>query len=219
MQDVWRTKERDEKAGELLETDPIEARALIGRLGLGPDDVFVDFGCGLGDMVFLAARRARKAVGVEPAAQGAAAARERFRGIPNVDIVQAGLLEFRHSGEPFTRGFARGSLRRLDDALKCEFFGSVSTMFKPGSLFLLEDLVFDFDRAELGERTDELLEEASRFYGHAWEARKPGFLHSLQHEFPTGFNDWSTALDEGGFRVQDRWQTCSFYGGILARRK
>jgi len=219
MQEVWPRKVDAERASELLETDPVEAQALIKRLSLGPEDVFVDFGCGLGDMVFLAARRARKAMGVEPSASRVAEARKRFQGIPNAEIVQASLLEFRSPRGVFTRGMATMSLRRLDDALKCEFFRKISEMFQPGALFLLEDMIFDFDRSELEERTDEVLQEASRHFGFSWDSRKDEFLRVLKEEFPTGFNDWSAALEEGGFLIQDRWQTCGFYGGLLAKRR
>ena len=84
---------------------------------------------------------------------------------------------------------------------------------------MIEDGIFDFDRAELAGRMPAVLEEASGFYGAKWAAKKDDFRRTLEEEFPTGFSSWSAALARGGFAVAERWRKCSFYGKMLARKE
>jgi len=214
----WKKKESAERYNELYDLPAEDAERYLRLLGLREGDVFVDFGCGRGDMLALAAAKVRTAVGVDVSPQQIALARERLRGIGNVEFVEASFEGFDAAGRRFTKGFARKALHHLDDEGKAAFFRRLGSVFEAGGLFLLEDAVYSFDRKELDARMPELLKELEAYFGERWAAKKDDVLHMLRHEFPTGHNAWAAALEAGGFQVVERWQTTGFLGGFLARR-
>jgi SAM-dependent methyltransferase len=91
------------QAPERKEYTPISYRHLLPRLGrlpAGPDDVFLDYGCGYGRVVVAAAQRPyRSVIGVELVPEFAAVARENVQGAKgltcrDVRILQADATAF-----------------------------------------------------------------------------------------------------------------------------
>jgi len=216
--DDWRSEGFVSHYNRLYGPGRAEVAAYLARLRLVPGDVFVDFGCGQGDMLAVAAETVQTVVGVDVSPQQLALARERLEGRSGARLIESAFLDFRWDGEPFTKGAARKALHHLDDQQKGEFLRQVAPHFAPGALFILEDGVFDFDRAELEARMPAVLEEAAVYYQDAWEAKRKDFVECLRHEFPTGRNAWEGAFAGAGFEIVDRWQASSFYGGLLARK-
>lgn len=196
-----------------------EARPYLSRLALGPADTLVDFGCGDGSFLAWAAPLAGRAVGVDGSPPQFELARSKLKGLPNVEVIQAGFLDFDPSGRVFTKGFSRKALHHLTDPDKEAFLRRVAPSFAAGSLFLLEDGMFSFDRKDLVSRMPQVVQEAAAYFADAWQAKRGDFLHSLEAEFPTGQAFWAAAFEAAGFRVLERWNKTCFLGGLLARKE
>ena len=86
---------------------------------LGAESAVLDIGCGSGAWTALFAQRYRRVVGIEQSAKMVAAARERLRGMPNVELIEGDCLEVPVEGQ-FQGAFFGGLLMYLnrDDAVR-----------------------------------------------------------------------------------------------------
>jgi SAM-dependent methyltransferase len=198
---------------------PAEMRPYLDRLGLTPTDALVDFGCGDGTFLALAAPLVSRALGVDASDQQTSLARTRLRDFKNVEIAASDFLRFEPGDRRFTKGFSRKALHHLSDPDKIAFMKRIAGCFAPGARLLLEDAMFTFDRAELPARMPAVLRDAQAYFGTAWAVKQGDFLHSLREEFPTGQEFWIAACAAAGFQTIERWNHNCFLGGLLLRRE
>ena len=201
-----------------LHFTPEEMERYLSLLELKPEDIFVDFGCGNGELLLKAAPLVARAVGVDVSREQARSAREALRQTPNAEILNSRFQNCLLPDIVFTKGSARKALHHLEADEKPQFFRRISRNFASGALFLLEDAVFDFPKAELESRWPKILEEAAGYYGPRWKGMEEMFQNTLCREFAEDFSTWSAALAAGGFKVIKREQRTSFYAALLARK-
>jgi SAM-dependent methyltransferase len=86
---------------------------------LGPESAVLDMGCGSGAWTALFAQRCRRVVGIEQSAKMIAGARERLRGMTNVELIEGDCLRVPIEGQ-FQGAFFGGLLTYLnrDDAVR-----------------------------------------------------------------------------------------------------
>ncbi len=220
MQENWSDQAYAAHYNRLYATPAQEFQACLERLELSGQDSLVDFGCGNGDFLALAADRVGSAVGVDLSGPQLEEARRKLQGRPRVEVVQSSFLDFDPGPRRFTKGFSRKALHHLTDAEKERFLQRIGPAFKAGALFLLEDgMFFGFEREELDQRWETLVAEAAAYYGDTWEAKKTDILHSFREEFPTGAGRWERMFQAAGFEVIERLPRCSFYGTLLAIKR
>ena len=85
-------------------------RDALQTLELGPDDRLLDVGCGTGAAVRAAAEVVERAVGVDLSPKMLAEARERARGLPNVEFVEGDSENLPFGGGEFTAVICTTSL-------------------------------------------------------------------------------------------------------------
>ncbi|MBU2573368.1 MAG: class I SAM-dependent methyltransferase, partial [Elusimicrobia bacterium] len=166
-----------------------EVLACAELLRVSPGDRVVEFGCGNGDFLAAALKTADSAVGVDVSANRLGQAALRFKGDARVELVKSPLLEFdpvRLKRRTFTKGLARKTLRLLTDREKARFFAKIGPSFAPGALFLIEDLVLDFERADLDLNWPGLMKNCAAHYGASWERRKKEVTAWFKQEYPEG---------------------------------
>jgi SAM-dependent methyltransferase len=113
-------------------SDWLGLRRALGRLGVGPDDVFVDYGSGLGRAVLVAASMPfRRVIGVELSEEMTARARENVRRnrhrlkAQEVELVSADAIEWEVPPDlmvaylycPFTEDVFDGVMQKLFDSV------------------------------------------------------------------------------------------------------
>ncbi len=215
---VWKNREFVEHYNRLYGVSEADIRAFLAPLQLGAGDTVVDFGCGNGSIIALAAAAVAQACGIDGSLDQVTLARRNLHGCGNVEIRHEGFLEVCLPVSHFTRGWARKALHHLTDPQKDEFFTRIGPAFKAGSLFLLEDGMFDFPREDLEEQWPRVMREAEIYYDDRWAAVRRDVEHTLRCEFPTGADRWLQAMSHAGFRpLEVRQRTC-FYGSILAQK-
>ncbi|MDQ7772567.1 MAG: methyltransferase domain-containing protein [Elusimicrobiales bacterium] len=219
MSEVWDKKDYVDRYNDIYAPGEKELMAAADLLELNADDDLVDFGCGKGDFIASTLRLVRSVVGVDSSPHQIDEARRRFKNEPHVEILESAFLDFNPKGRAFTKGFSRKALHHLTDEEKKEFFARIGPGFAKGALFLVEDAIFNFPRAELDARWDRLMSDAADFYGGEWERKKEDVIRTFKDEFATGEPEWLEALEAGGFKKLRLERRASFYGLLLAQKK
>lgn len=219
MSEVWDKKDYVDRYNDIYAPGEKELMAAADLLELNSDDVLADFGCGKGDFLASTLRLVKSAVGVDASPHQIDEARRRFKNEPHVEILESAFLDFDPKGRSFTKGFSRKALHHLTDDEKKDFFARIAPGFAKGSLFLVEDAIFNFPRAELDARWERIMSDAADFYGQDWERKKDDVVRTFKDEFATGEPEWLAALEAGGFRKLRLERRSSFYGLLLAQKK
>jgi SAM-dependent methyltransferase len=98
----------------------------------------------------------------------AAQARVRAAGLSNVELVEAGLLSYEHSGDAPDAVYSRNALHHLPDLWKAVAIERIGRTVRPEGVFVLSDLVFSCEARELDEVVHAWLEEAQTDPGQGW---------------------------------------------------
>jgi SAM-dependent methyltransferase len=104
---------------------------------LGPDAAVLDIGCGSGAWTALFAQRYARVVGIEQSAMMVNDARERLRGMPNVELIQGDCLQVPVDGQ-FQGAFFGGLLMYLNRDDVVSLLRRVGDLVPNGKVILRE---------------------------------------------------------------------------------
>jgi SAM-dependent methyltransferase len=217
--DDWQNPEFVELYNTRFAFGEAEIENFLAPLQLGPDDVFLDIGCGDGSVVKKAAERVRLACGLDSSQPQLERARVNTAHLTNVELTAGDFLTLPFPGKRFTRGVSRKALHHLTDPEKLDFTRRLGDLFAPEGLFLIEDAIFDFPAARLPEEMPRLLAEAEQYYGPRWAGIRANFLVTITEEYPTGLDHWTTCLQAGGFTIVNEQRRTCFYSTLIARKE
>ncbi len=189
----------DRKAG----TDPSDDVALLRSLGLDTGSTVVDFGAGTGTFVLAVAPYCKRvvAIDVSPAMLKTLQTNARRSGHDNIEVVQAGLLSYEHTGEPADFVYSRNSLHHLPDFWKALALRRMAATMRPGGVLRLHDLIFSCDIDEVESVVEEWLAGAAPTPDVGW-TREELATH-LTTEFSTFSWLLKPMLTRAGFEIQD----------------
>jgi ubiquinone/menaquinone biosynthesis C-methylase UbiE len=181
--------------------------ALLCGLGLRQDSVVIDIGAGTGQFTLAVATRCAQVIAVDVSSVmlGRLRAKINAAGVNNVGVEQAGFLTYRHRGEPADVVYSRLALHHLPDAWKAVALSRVRAMIRPGGLFRLVDVVYDFGPHEAFERLESWCASAGDEFIHEW-ARAELEEH-VRDEHSTFTWLLEPMMERAGFEIEDA--TCS----------
>ena len=199
--------------------DPVDDLDVLDRHGLGPDSTVLDLGAGVGTFAIAAAPRCREviAVDVSPAMTAVLHDRVEQAGLPNVTVVEAGFLSYQHRGEPVDFVYSRNALHQLPDFWKGIALARVAAQLRPGGVFRLRDLVFDFEPVDAGARIDAWLAGAVSDPAVGWTADE--LAEHVRVEFSTYSWLLEPLLARSGFEIVEREFRRSVYGAYTCLRR
>ena len=132
--------------------------AFLQGLGLDERSVVVDLGAGTGQFTAAVARVCARvvAVDVSPVMLRSLRSRVLSEGLANVEVVQAGFLTYDLLAPAAGAdvAYSRYALHHLPDFWKSQALVRVRALLRPGGVFRLVDIVYDFDPAEAPERIE-----------------------------------------------------------------
>jgi ubiquinone/menaquinone biosynthesis C-methylase UbiE len=130
--------------------------ALLRRFGLAADSVVVDMGAGTGQFTLEAAAEVARVVAVDVSPVMLSLLRSKISKAEaaNVEVVQAGFLTYEHSGAPADFVYSRYALHHLPDVWKAVALARVRRVLRPGGVFRLDDVVYNFEPAVTEERLE-----------------------------------------------------------------
>ncbi|MGM9998965.1 MAG: class I SAM-dependent methyltransferase [Candidatus Bruticola sp.] len=220
MEENWLNEDYVRYYNKNYVTEDEYFKQCLHMLKVGADDTFIDFGCGNGDMLRLAAPLARKVFGLDISRLQIELAATNLRSFANTELTQAAFTEYFPPPNIFNKGFSRKALHHLTDQEKAVFIKNVGAAFRPGALFYIEDgIFFNFERHQLHKNWEKLKEDAAKYYGPTWPSKEHDVMNSFLNEFPCGLEYWRKCLEEAGFSIIETMPKCSFYGGIMAKKK
>jgi ubiquinone/menaquinone biosynthesis C-methylase UbiE len=128
-----------------------------------------------------------------------ARARVRAAGLANVELVEAGLLSYEHSGEPPEAVYSRNALHHLPDVWKAVAIERIARLLSRGGVFVLSDLVFSCDAGELNKVVRTWLEDAPADPMEGW-TRADREQH-LAEEYSTFAWLLEPMIERAGFEI------------------
>ena len=190
--------------------DPAADLAAFREHGVGGASTVVDLGAGTGRLALAAAPHVARVVAVDVSPAMLALLRERAAkaGLANVECVQAGFLSYTHAGPPVDAVYTRNALHQLPDFWKALALDRIAKLLRPGGVFRLRDLIFDFQPAEAEAVLDDWLDGAATDPAAGYT--REDFAEHLRTEFSTFRWLLEPMLAAAGFRIV----AASFEGSI-----
>lgn len=136
----------DNRMGKLRNVKK-EAENIIDLLGIGQDDVVIEFGTGTGEFALEVATRCKKVVAIDasPKMLEFAGRKSRERELNNIEFRHSGFLTYEHSEEPVDFIVSQLALHHLPDFWKMIALKNIFGLLKEGGTFYLKDTVYSFD--------------------------------------------------------------------------
>jgi ubiquinone/menaquinone biosynthesis C-methylase UbiE len=188
---------------------------LLIRLGLSKSSEVLDVGAGTGQFTLTVAPACARVVAVDVSPIMLEVLRRKLAEArpKNVEIVQAGFLSYEYEGRPFDFVYSRFALHHLPDFWKAIALQRVRRITRPGGVFRLWDVVYNFSAAEAKDRLE------------AWcatlpyEAQDGGWTRAdieehVRDEHSTFTWLLEPMMERSGFRIEDADYSAD---GVFAR--
>lgn len=179
---------------------PAEIEEALAALGLSAGQRLIEFGTGTGELAITASERCREVIAADISAAMLERARQKAagRGRANIRFLQAGLLGYRHEGEPADAAVTQIALHHLPDFWKQIALVNVNRALKPGGRLFVRDLVFSMKLEKYDTAIDRMLE---RFREAAGDGMADKVANHIKNEYSTF--DWvmEEMLYRAGFDI------------------
>jgi SAM-dependent methyltransferase len=187
--------------------------AWLRSLGLGADDTVVDLGAGTGQFTVAVAPWVARVVAVDVSPVMLERLRHKVAGLDGVEVAQAGFLTYQHAGPPADLVYSRYALHHLPDLWKGVALARVARVLRPGGLFRLWDVVYDFEPHEVDERVAAwIAATASTSVADGWTGDE--LAEHVRDEHSTFTWLLEPMLERAGLAIEEREVTPD---GIFAR--
>lgn len=188
--------------------------ALLRQLGLTGGCTVLDLGAGTGQFTVAVAPACALviAVDVSPVMLGPLEAKVEAMGLTNVEVVRAGLLTYEHEGAPVDVAYSRLALHHLPDVWKAVALTRLRRIMRPGGVFRLADVVYDFEPADAEERLEAWCATGGDDAEAEWSREE--LEEHVRDEHSTFTWILEPMLERCGFRIEGAERSAD---GILAR--
>jgi SAM-dependent methyltransferase len=177
---------------------------LLQRFGVSSVSTVVDLGAGTGLLAAAVAPHVRRVIAVDPSPTMLAAAEARKVGI---ECVRAGFLSYEHVGKSADAVYSRNALHHLPDMWKAVALRRVADLLRLGGVFVLRDITYSCEPAELSTVLEAWFEAAPADPSHGW-TRTELEAH-VRNEHSTFTWLLEPMLERAGFRIHEVWQSDS----------
>ena len=140
-----------------MDSDAASEVELLATLGLTSMSTFIEFGAGTGQLAVEAAQRGAHVVAVDVSPVMLAVLRTKIRelGLTRIEVVEAGFLSYTIAPNTVDFAYSRFALHHLPDFWKVCAFQRAFRMLKPGGVFRLSDVVYNFEPSDAAERIEQ----------------------------------------------------------------
>jgi SAM-dependent methyltransferase len=134
----------------------VDEVARLRALGLTSSSVVVEFGVGTGQFTLAVAPWCGRVMAVDVSPPMLALLQDKITRakLENVDVVAAGFVSYDHIGPPVDVVYSRFAMHHLPDFWKGVALARIHKILRPGGLFRLWDVVYNFDPFEAEERIE-----------------------------------------------------------------
>lgn len=130
--------------------------AVLSRFGLGANSTVIEFGPGTGRFTVAAASHCARVVAVDisPPMLEHLNGKLLAHRLQNVELVCGGFLSYAHHAAPVDFVYSRFALHHLPDFWKAMALLRIRGMLRPGGVFRLWDVIFDFPLEEAAKHIE-----------------------------------------------------------------
>jgi SAM-dependent methyltransferase len=203
------------------QVDPSDDIAILVRHGLGPGTTIVDLGAGTGVFTAAAAATGADVIAVDVSPSMADHLRSQFVDRANVTVVEAGFLTYEHRSvdggkDPADFVYCRNALHQLPDFWKGVALSRIAGTIKPGGVFRVRDLIFDFEPSEAAEFIPAWMAGGVDDPRRGWTPDE--LAEHVRLEFSTYRWLFEPMLERVGFETLDSEYVRRAYGAYTCRR-
>ena len=197
------------------QVDPTDDIEILTAFGLGPGTTIIDLGAGTGVFSAAAAATGAEVIAVDVSPPMVLHLREQFDDRPNVTVVEAGFLSYRHLGPPVEFAYCRNALHQLPDFWKGVALQRIAANLAPGAIFRVRDLVFDFEPAEADTFVPAWMAGGVDDPARGWTPDE--LAEHVRIEFSTYRWIFEPMLERVGFEILDVGYVRRAYGAYTCR--
>ncbi len=181
-----------------------ETEIISEWLGIGPESIVIDMGCGTGSFALNAAKKCKKVYAVDISETMLNYCREQAekRNLSNIVYSRAGLLTYEHKGRPADAMVCSGVFHHLPDFWKQKALIRCSSMIRQGGRLYFFDIVLPSDEDNLFGKIDEWISTIESTTNDTRMAREAE-VH-IREDFTT--YDWimEGLIERSGFSIDIR---------------
>ena len=176
--------------------------ALLQQWGMAQESVVVELGTGTGQFAVAAARVCDRvvAVDVSPVMIAELQAKLAREQVDNVDVVQAGFLDYKHEGAPADIVYSRYALHHLPDFWKGVALARIHRTLRPGGLLRVWDVVYSFEPHEAEDRLEAWCATGGPDGGDGWS--RADYEEHVRDEHSTFTWVFEALAQRAGFHVE-----------------
>lgn len=173
-----------------------ENELLCSLIPLRPESEVLEIGTGTGAFARRAAGHCRRvtALDISETMIEYAASRAREENLTNITFRKAGFLSFQAEAESFDAVVSGLALHHLSDVWKAVALRNIFRWLRPGGVFLLIDVVFDWQTEAPEEYFERILDAAP--------GSRENFARHIADEFSTETWIMNGLLERAGFRIE-----------------
>jgi putative AdoMet-dependent methyltransferase len=186
--------------------------ALLARLGVTPDTVMADLGCGTGILAIEAARIGARVHAVDVSREMLRAVQARAQGLPRLTCQHAGFLSFEVEPASLDLITTKNALHHLPDFWKAVALVRMRQALKPGGRLYIRDVAFGCAPSEIAATVEGWI---------AWMTANTGYSREevaahVREEHSTFTWVLERLVEEAGFRLVQRDYDMGVYAAYLA---
>ena len=178
-----------------------EIEEALSALELSSGQSLVEFGTGTGELAIAASGLCREVIAADISSAMLDRARQKAaaRGRANIRFIRAGLLGYRHEGEPLDAAVTQIALHHLPDFWKQIALVNINRSLKPGGRLFVRDLVFSMKLEKYDSAIDRMIE---RYRAAAGDGMADKVANHIKNEYSTF--DWvmEEMLYRAGFDIE-----------------
>lgn len=201
------------------DASPDREVTLMQRWGMGPGSVVVELGTGTGQFALAAAKVCDQvtAVDVSPVMIAELRAKLIREQVVNVQIVQAGFLDYEHQGVDADVVYTRYAMHHLPDFWKGVALARIHRMLRSGGLLRVWDVVYSFEPGEAEERLEAWCATGGPEGGDGWS--RADYEEHVRDEHSTYTWVFEALAQRAGFEVESaEYSADGIFAEYLFRR-
>lgn len=184
------------------DASPAREVALLQQWGMGRESVVVELGTGTGQFAVEAARVCDRVVAVDVSPVMIAELRAKLvrEDVENVDVVQAGFLDYDHQGAPADVVYSRYALHHLPDFWKGVALARIHRTLRTGGLLRVWDVVYSFEPHEAEDRLEAWCATGGPNDGDGWS--RADYEEHVRDEHSTFTWVFEALAQRAGFHIE-----------------
>lgn len=192
--------------------------ALLHKFGLTSESEIIDIGAGTGQFALQAASVCKRVIAVDVSALMLKQLEAKIEktGIKNIEVVQSGFLTYQHYGAPADFVYSRLVLHHLPDFWKTIALKHIHSIMRPGGIFRLLDVVFNFNPEEAEDRIEALCATLGNNIEEEWVREE--LEEHIRDEHSTYRWLFDPMIERCSFKIENvDYSPDGFYGKYVLR--